>query len=118
MESATGQQSRQNQSRQNGKSHQRRNSSYSNSNGHSYGGQRPPSAPRGPTVESACRTLGVRSSDDAATIKRAYRKLMSEHHPDKLVAKKLSPRMMEMAKRKAQDIQAAYELLKSANQAK
>ncbi|ACX89562.1 co-chaperone DjlA [Pectobacterium parmentieri] len=121
MESPTGQQSRQNQSRQNGKSHQRRSSSYSNggySGGHSYGGQRPASVPCGPTVESACRTLGVRSSDDAATIKRAYRKLMSEHHPDKLVAKKLSPRMMEMAKRKAQDIQAAYELLKGANRAK
>ncbi|MCL6364420.1 co-chaperone DjlA [Pectobacterium carotovorum subsp. carotovorum] len=121
MESSTGQQSRQNQSRQNGKSHQRRSNDHSSggySNGHSYGGQRPASPPRGPTVESACRTLGVRSSDDAVTIKRAYRKLMSEHHPDKLVAKKLSPRMMEMAKRKAQDIQAAYELLKSANQTK
>ncbi|MBA0166710.1 MULTISPECIES: co-chaperone DjlA [Pectobacterium] len=116
MEGTSGQQSRQNQSRQNGKSHQRRNNGYSN--GHSYGGQRPVSPPRGLTVESACRTLGVRSSDDAATIKRAYRKLMNEHHPDKLVAKKLSPRMMEMAKRKAQDIQAAYELLKSANQTK
>ncbi|MEH2921728.1 co-chaperone DjlA [Samsonia erythrinae] len=110
MESTAG------QSRQHDKSHQRRRSGYSG--GHSYGGQRPSFPPRGPTVESACRTLGVRSSDDAVTIKRAYRKLMSEHHPDKLVAKKLSPRMMEIAKRKAQDIQAAYELLKGANQAK
>ncbi|RLM28171.1 molecular chaperone DjlA [Brenneria alni] len=103
------------QSRQGGKSYQRRSQS---SNGHSYGGQRQPAPPRGPTLESAYRTLGVRRNDDAATIKRAYRKLMSEHHPDKLVAKRLSPRMMEMAKRKAQDIQAAYELLKSANQLK
>ncbi|CQR23519.1 Dna-J like membrane chaperone protein [Yersinia enterocolitica] len=45
-------------------------------------------------------------------IKRAYRKLMGEHHPDKLVAKGLPPEMMEMAKQKAQEIQAAYDLIK------
>ncbi|AIR70605.1 MULTISPECIES: co-chaperone DjlA [Dickeya] len=104
-------QSRQNSnqsSRQGNKSYQRRNQSYG---GQSYG-QRPPVSSHGPTVESACRTLGVRSSDDAATVKRAYRKLMSEHHPDKMMGKGLSPRMIEMAKRKAQDIQAAYEFLK------
>lgn len=67
---------------------------------------------RGPTLEDACNMLGVKSSDDATTIKRAYRKLMSEHHPDKLVAKGLPSEMMEMAKQKAQEIQAAYDLIK------
>lgn len=70
-------------------------------------------AQRGPTLQDACKVLGVNSSDDAATIKRAYRKLMSEHHPDKLVAKGLPPQMMEMAKQKAQEIQAAYDLIKN-----
>lgn len=69
-------------------------------------------ARRGPTLEDACSVLGVKSSDDATTIKRAYRKLMSEHHPDKLVAKGLPPQMMEMAKQKAQEIQSAYDLIK------
>ena len=69
-------------------------------------------AQRGPTLEDACNVLGVKPTDDATTIKRAYRKLMSEHHPDKLVAKGLPPEMMEMAKQKAQDIQKAYELIK------
>jgi len=69
-------------------------------------------AQRGPTLEDACSVLGVKSSDDATTIKRAYRKLMSEHHPDKLVAKGLPPEMMEMAKQKAQEIQAAYDLIR------
>lgn len=69
-------------------------------------------AQRGPTLEDACNVLGVKTTDDSATIKRAYRKLMSEHHPDKLVAKGLPPEMMEMAKQKAQDIQKAYELIK------
>ena len=69
-------------------------------------------AQRGPTLEDACNVLGVKPGDDATTIKRAYRKLMSEHHPDKLVAKGLPPEMMEMAKQKAQEIQKAYELIK------
>ncbi|XTZ37738.1 co-chaperone DjlA [Salmonella enterica] len=68
--------------------------------------------PRGPTLEDACSVLGVKASDDATTIKRAYRKLMAEHHPDKLVAKGLPPEMMEMAKQKAQEIQKAYELIR------
>lgn len=77
---------------------------------HSNGGWQ--QAQRGPTLEDACNVLGVKPTDDAATIKRAYRKLMSEHHPDKLVAKGLPPEMMEMAKQKAQEIQKAYELIK------
>jgi DnaJ like chaperone protein len=78
--------------------------------GYSQGGYQ--QAQRGPTLEDACKVLGVSSGDDAAAIKRAYRKLMSEHHPDKLVAKGLPPEMMEMAKQKAQEIQAAYDLIK------
>ncbi|PHM39880.1 Dna-J like membrane chaperone protein [Xenorhabdus mauleonii] len=64
------------------------------------------------TLADACKVLGVNEQDDATTIKRAYRKLMSEHHPDKLVAKGLPPEMMELAKQKAQSIQAAYDLIK------
>lgn len=75
--------------------------------------QRHSAAPRQPTLEDACNVLGVKPGDDAPTIKRAWRKLMSEHHPDKLVAKGLPPQMMEMAKQKAQQIQLAYELIKA-----
>lgn len=71
-----------------------------------------PGGTQGPTLEDACNVLGVKASDDPTTIKRAYRKLMGEHHPDKLVAKGLPPQMMEMAKQKAQEIQQAYELIK------
>lgn len=68
--------------------------------------------PRGPSLANAYGMLGVQSSDSDAVIKRAYRKQMSQHHPDKLVAKGLPPEMMELAKQKAQDIQAAYEQIK------
>ncbi|WP_373820393.1 co-chaperone DjlA [Glaesserella sp.] len=65
----------------------------------------------GPTLDDAYKVLGVTASDDQNTVKRAYRKLMNEHHPDKLVAKGLPPEMMEVAKEKAQQIQAAYDLI-------
>ncbi|MBG5919529.1 co-chaperone DjlA [Providencia vermicola] len=77
---------------------------------HQSGGHYQPS--NGPTIEDACKVLGVSINDDPTTIKRAYRKLMSEHHPDKLIAKGLPPEMMEIAKQKTQSIQAAYDLIK------
>lgn len=78
------------------------------SQGH-YGGYQ--SQSNGPTLEDAYKVLGVSTNDDQTTVKRAYRKLMNEHHPDKLVAKGLPPEMMEVAKEKAQQIQAAYDLI-------
>lgn len=65
----------------------------------------------GPTLNDAYKVLGVSDVDDQQTVKRAYRRLMNEHHPDKLVAKGLPPEMMEMAKEKTQQIQAAYDLI-------
>jgi DnaJ like chaperone protein len=66
-------------------------------------------------LENAYKILGVTEQHSAAEIKKSYRKLMSQHHPDKLVAKGLPPEMMEIAKQKAQDIQAAYELVSGQN---
>lgn len=66
----------------------------------------------GPNISDAYKILGVDESANAQGVKRAYRKLMNEHHPDKLAAKGLPPEMMEMAKQKAQEIQAAYDLIK------
>ncbi len=63
-------------------------------------------------LADAYKVLGVPEGAQAKDVKRAYRKLMNEHHPDKLVAKGLPPEMMEMAKEKAQEIQSAYDLIK------
>lgn len=65
----------------------------------------------GPTLEDAYKVLGVNASDDQLTVKRAYRRLMNENHPDKLVSKGLPKEMLEMAKEKAQQIQSAYDLI-------
>lgn len=57
--------------------------------------------------------LGIDEACTDQQVKKAYRKLMNEHHPDKLIAKGLPEEMMAIAKAKAQDIQAAYERIKA-----
>ena len=65
------------------------------------------------SISDAYNLLGINAEATDQEVKRAYRKLMNEHHPDKLIAKGLPPEMMEIANRKAQDIQAAYDRVKS-----
>jgi len=64
-------------------------------------------------LSNAYKMLGVSKGTPLPDIKKAYKKLMSQHHPDKLIAKGLPPEMMESAKQKTQDIQAAYDLVNS-----
>jgi DnaJ like chaperone protein len=74
--------------------------------------QRPNSYTAQQSLSDAYKILGVTANDDDKSIKKAYRKLMSENHPDKLVSKGLPKQALELAKNKTQDIQAAYELVK------
>jgi len=60
----------------------------------------------------AYQALGVEQSASDAEIKKAYRKLMSEYHPDKLIGQGLPEDMVKAATERAQEIQAAYELIK------
>ena len=56
--------------------------------------------------------LGVGRDAESGEIKRAYRRLISQHHPDKLVAKGLPQEMMKMATQKTHEIRQAYEQVK------
>lgn len=63
-------------------------------------------------LRQAYKVIGVEEDTSDREVKKAYRRLMSQHHPDKLVAKGLPEEMMVLAKEKTQEIQAAYELIK------
>lgn len=63
-------------------------------------------------LADAYEVLGIKEDATAQELKRAYRKQMNEHHPDKLAAKGLPPEMMELAKQKTQELQAAYDLIR------
>ena len=58
--------------------------------------------------------LNVQPDAGEAEVKRAYRRLMSQHHPDKLVSKGLPEEMVKVATRKTQEIKAAYEKIREA----
>lgn len=66
----------------------------------------------GPSLEQAYKVLGVNESTSKQEVKRAYRKLMSQHHPDKLVSKGMPEEMIKVATEKSQEIQSAYNMLK------
>ncbi len=56
--------------------------------------------------------LGCSRSDSDETIKRRYRKLANDFHPDKIVSKGLPEEFTEFAKKKFQEIQEAYAEIK------
>ena len=63
-------------------------------------------------LAAAYQVLGCDSTVTDLQLKRAYRKLMAQHHPDKLMSQGVPAAMLDIAKRRSQDIQAAYELIK------
>lgn len=69
---------------------------------------------RGPSVSDAYKVLGINPSASDKEVKHAYRKLMSKHHPDKLVAKGLPEEMIKLANEKTQEIRSAYEAINAA----
>lgn len=66
---------------------------------------------KGSAISAAYKVLGIEKAATDADVKKAYRKLMSTHHPDKLIAKGLPPEMIRLATEKTQEIKAAYELI-------
>lgn len=64
------------------------------------------------SLGDAYKVLGIASNASDEEVKKAYRRQMNQHHPDKLVAKGLPEEMMTLAKEKTQDIRQAYETIK------
>lgn len=63
-------------------------------------------------LSAAYVLLNISLTSSDAELKKAYRRLMSQHHPDKLVAKGLPEEMMKLATEKTQQIRQAYDLVR------
>ncbi|WP_237248424.1 co-chaperone DjlA [Sideroxyarcus emersonii] len=75
---------------------------------HFAGQQADPAA----ALNDAYKALGVSKDSSDTEIKRAYRKLMSQYHPDKLIGQGMPEDMVAMATEQAKEIQVAYDLIK------
>lgn len=70
----------------------------------------------GPSLEQAYQILGVQAHTPLADIRKTYRRLLSRHHPDKLVAKGLPQEMIKLANEKTHEIRTAWERVKKSHQ--
>ena len=77
--------------------------------GYQRGGQQSTAA----DLDKAYDALGISSSASDAEAKKAYRKLMSEYHPDKLMGQGMPDDMIKVATERSQEVQAAYDVIKT-----
>ena len=63
-------------------------------------------------LADAYAVLNVSPQASDEQIKKAYRRLLSQHHPDKLVAKGLPEEMMKLASGRTHQIRSAYEAIR------
>jgi DnaJ like chaperone protein len=66
------------------------------------------------SLAEAYQVLGVGNTVSDGEVTKAYRRLMNQNHPDKLVAKGLPESMMKAAEEKTRSIRAAYEVISAA----
>jgi len=78
------------------------------------GPSRAGAAPPPDRLADAYAALGVTPNSTGAEIKRAYRKLISQNHPDKLAARGLPESMRAVAEERSREINSAYDLIKAA----
>ncbi len=64
------------------------------------------------SLDKAYEVLGVNKNDDTATIKKRYRQLVKENHPDIVTGQGASQSIIDEATKKLQEINESYELIK------
>ncbi len=69
-------------------------------------------------IDAAYQALGVSKDDSNSQIKKAYRRLIREYHPDKLTGQGLPEEMIKEATARTQEIQTAYDLIKKQREMK
>ena len=80
----------------------------------SAGGGRSSAGPRISELDTAYAAPGTEKGATDTEGKRRYRKLMSENHPDKLIAEGVPDELLRVATERAQEITAAYEVIQNA----
>lgn len=78
------------------------------------GGSRQAPGRRADDLSRAYAKLGLKSGASDAEVKKAYRRLVSQYHPDKLVSHGLPEEMMDIAKTRVREINTAYDEIKQA----
>jgi DnaJ like chaperone protein len=76
--------------------------------------QPPEARPKVDKISQAYEVLGVTHESTDAEVTKAYRRLMNQNHPDKLVARGLPESMMKVAEEKTRQVRTAYEVLREA----
>ncbi len=71
-------------------------------------GRRPNTKRQARTYQEALRLLGVQTDSEPAQIKQAYRRLLSQHHPDKQAGLGASAERIQEATELTQEIHEAY----------
>ena len=64
------------------------------------------------SLSKACEVLGVDINDDMGTVKKKYRQLVKENHPDIITGQGASQSIIDEATSKLQEINEAYEIIK------
>ena len=78
----------------------------------SYNGSSRHTTPAHAFLDNAYRVLNLTPAASVDEIKRGYRRLMNQHHPDKLVARGMPEEMMKLAAEKTHEIKSAYEQIR------
>lgn len=66
-----------------------------------------------PSAADAYRVLGLEPTASDAEVKLAYRRLMNQHHPDKLRSRGMPESMIPVAEAKTREIRAAWDTLRA-----
>jgi len=66
----------------------------------------------GGSYQAALRLLGVSADSEPAAIKRAYRRLLSQNHPDKLAGAGANPARLREATERTRELRSAYGLIR------
>ncbi|MGF6199085.1 TerB family tellurite resistance protein [Pseudomonas laurylsulfatiphila] len=79
---------------------------------HDYEPQKRPLGSSVPSYQDALKLLGVSATTEPAQIKRAYRRLLSRHHPDKIAGSGATAMQVREATERTRELHSAYTLIR------